>query len=51
MLKGEETASARIKDSGPVPRTTRRVETARTIYFECNHTVWCGGNNGQMRGN
>ncbi|RGB31622.1 hypothetical protein C1646_708579 [Rhizophagus diaphanus] len=50
-FRGEETASAKIKDSGPVPRTTRRVETARTIYFECNYTVWSGGSNGQTRAN
>ena len=49
--EGEETASAKIKDFGPVPRTTKRIETARTIYFECNYMVWCGANNGQVRGN
>ena len=51
LLVGEETASTKVKDSGSVSGTARRVETVRTIYFECSYMVWCGGNNGQLRGN
>ena len=45
---GEETASTKVKDSGSVSGMARRVETARTIYFESSYMVWCGGNDGQF---
>ncbi|CAI2170975.1 7264_t:CDS:2 [Funneliformis geosporum] len=48
-FRGEETSSTKAKDSGSASGSAKRVETARTIYFECSYVVWSGGNNGQVR--
>jgi len=49
-FRGEETASARVKEGATVPGGPKRVETARTIYFDISYVVWSGGH-GTMRAN
>nr|CAG8576556.1 10675_t:CDS:2 [Entrophospora candida] len=49
FFKGEETASAKVKDSGVFKK--RRLDSVRTTYFECSYVVWCASTNNNLNNN
>ncbi|CAJ0906394.1 2120_t:CDS:2 [Entrophospora sp. SA101] len=49
FFKGEETASAKVKDSGVFKK--RRLDSVRTTYFECSYVVWCALTNNNLNNN